>query len=142
MKVFFIEHHENDLILTDFNRDYPVKYTPEGAMYFDEVDDVNFKEYIKYLNKGCVSIEELIDIAGDADFRIIDDPKNRSRARHTFGREIAALRKEAGLTQRELAEKAGMKQNNLISIELGRYSISFDNMNAIAKALGKNIKIV
>lgn len=116
-------------------------YTPEGAMFFDEVDDVNYNEYIKYL-KGCKSIDDLMDAAGDADFRIIDDPKNRSRARHTFGREIATLRKEAGLTQRELAEKAGMKQNNLISIELGRYSISFDNMNAIAKALGKNIKII
>lgn len=143
MKVFYIEHKENNLILTDFENNYPILTTPEGSFFFeDKTGDFKFDEYVKYLNKGCKSIEDLMDAAGDADFRIIDDPKNRSRARYAIGREIARLRKEAGVAQHELAEKAGMKQTNLISIELGRYSVSFDNLNAIARALGKKVAFV
>lgn len=142
MKVFYIEHKENNLVLTDFENDYPINVTPEGIFYFEDMTgDYKYDEFIYYL-KGCASIEDLIDAAGDADFRVIDDPKNRSRARYAIGREIARLRKRAGITQRELAESAGLKQTNLISIELGRYSVSFDNLNKIASALGKKIAIV
>lgn len=142
MKVFFIEHTDNGLVLTDFEKNYPILESSNGTFYFEEKEgEFQWDEYVHYL-KGCTSIEELMDAAGDAEFRVIDDPKNRSRARYQFGRILAKLRKEAGLTQRELAERAGMKQTNIISIELGRYSISFDNINNIARALGKKLVLV
>lgn len=140
MKIFYIEHIDNRLIVTDFENDYEVKVNPEGKFYFEGDDYFNYTEYIHYLN-GCDSIESMMDAAADADFRIIDDPKNRSRARYKFGREIARTRKELGISQHELAERTGLKPVNLISIELGRYSVSFDNMNNIAKALGKEIHL-
>lgn len=139
MKVFFIEHTDNGLVLTDFEKDYPILVSSNGTFYFEEKEgEFQWDEYVHYL-KGCASIEELMDAAGDADFRVIDDPKNRSRARYQFGRTIAKLRKEAGFTQSELAERAGIKKVNLISIELGRYSISFDVINSIARVLGKKL---
>lgn len=142
MKVFYIEHTDKGLVLTDFENDFAILESSNGTFYFEEkVGDFLWDEYVRYL-VGCCSIEELMDAADEADFRIIDDPKNRSRARYQFGRLIAKTCKEMGMTQRELAERAGMKQTNLISIELGRYSASFDNINNIARALGKEIKLV
>lgn len=142
MKVFYIEHTDNGLVLTDFEKDYPILESSNGTFYFEEKEgEFQWDEYVHYLT-GCNSIEELMDTAGEAEFRIIDDPKNRSRARYRFGRTIVEARKEAGITQRELAERSGIKVANLISIEMGRYAASFDNLNNIARAIGKEIKIV
>lgn len=139
MKIFYIEHHGDELVLTDFEHDYPFKYSSAGSVYFD-ANDYNYREYLHYV-EGRDSIDDIIKDAERADFRIIDDPQNRVRERYMFGREIVRMRKAAGMSQAEVAEAAGLKLTSLISIELGRYAASFDNIAKIAKALGKEITI-
>ena len=135
MKIFFIEHKEDGLLLTDFENDYKIN----NDFSIETNGDYNSERYLEDL-KGD-SIEALMDAAADEGFRIIDDPKNRSRARYMFGRQIAKTRKACGMGQTALAEKCGIKLANLISIENGRYAASFDNINKIAEVLGKKLTL-
>jgi len=59
-----------------------------------------------------------------------------------IGQRIQELRKEAGLTQTQLAEKCGMAQPNIARIEAGTYATSIDVLSRIAEALGKRIELV
>ncbi len=59
-----------------------------------------------------------------------------ARLRERLGRKIQVLRKAAGLTQPELAEKAGTYYKYLSYIEGGRKNISTEMVERIAKALG------
>ena len=59
-----------------------------------------------------------------------------------IGIRITLLRREAGMTQTQLAEKCGMKQPNIARIEAGTYATSIDVLSRIAEALGKKIELV
>jgi transcriptional regulator with XRE-family HTH domain len=61
--------------------------------------------------------------------------------RKRIGRRIAQLRHEKGLSQRDLAEIAGIKHPHIARIETGAYSVGFDTLQCLAKALGKNVDI-
>lgn len=63
-------------------------------------------------------------------------------ARRRMGERIRQLRTERGISQVELAEKAGLIQPHIVRIEQGRYSVGLDTMQAIAKALGCTVDIV
>ena len=54
---------------------------------------------------------------------------------------IAESRKMAGMTQKELAEKSGLKQANISRLENGVVSPSVETLEAIAKGLGKKLEI-
>jgi DNA-binding XRE family transcriptional regulator len=58
-----------------------------------------------------------------------------------FSYVIAKARKEAGLTQKELAEKCGIKQGNLSRLENGVTDPSIETLEAIANGLGKKLEI-
>lgn len=53
-----------------------------------------------------------------------------------FGARLKALRAEAGLSQAELAEKAGMHQFGVAKLEQGQREPSWATVIALAKALG------
>lgn len=63
-------------------------------------------------------------------------------ARRRMGERIRQLRTERGISQVELAEKAGLIQPHIVRIEQGRYSVGLDTLQAIAKALGCTVDIV
>lgn len=50
---------------------------------------------------------------------------------------IAELRKKAGMTQEDLAEKAGVTRQTIISLEAGRYNPSLLLAHKITRALGQ-----
>lgn len=56
-------------------------------------------------------------------------------------RELIRARREAGLTQKELAEKTGIQQANLSRIENGNGNPSVMTLNRIAQGLGKKLVI-
>lgn len=56
-------------------------------------------------------------------------------------RQVIAARTEQGLTQRELAEKIGIKQSNISRLESGNYNPSLDFLRRIAAGLGKELHI-
>ena len=73
--------------------------------------------------------------------------------RQRIGQRIAELRKSikwkdeaginrTGMTQAELGDRCGIRQNHIARIERGYYSAGFDQIQAIAEALGGNIDII
>lgn len=56
-------------------------------------------------------------------------------------REIIKERIAQNLTQKEFAEKIGVKQSNISRLESGNYNPSFDFLLKVAKGLGKELHI-
>lgn len=56
-----------------------------------------------------------------------------------IGEKIIRKRKELGLTQSELAKKAGIAQSTLSNIEKGKQRPQFDTISAICRVLGLSI---
>lgn len=52
------------------------------------------------------------------------------------------MREEAGMTVREVAERAEVTSANVINIENGRYSVGLDVLERISNALGASVEIV
>ncbi len=56
--------------------------------------------------------------------------------RKRFGKKVRELRRAKGLSQEELAFRAGIHQNYLGGVERGERNPALDNIAGIAKALG------
>lgn len=56
-------------------------------------------------------------------------------------RQIIAARNEKNLTQRELAERCGMKQSNISRLESGNYNPSLEFLKKVASGLDKELHI-
>lgn len=61
--------------------------------------------------------------------------------RERIGQRIAQLRKEKGLSLRELSDKCGVTYQNINKIENGKYNVGIDILWRIADALGAEIKL-
>lgn len=59
----------------------------------------------------------------------------RERARITLGARIRELRGALGLSQEELAERAGLHRTYVGAVERGERNVSLDNILALASAL-------
>ena len=57
----------------------------------------------------------------------------------SLGRNIAKLRTERGLTQRELAKHSGISESYLRRIETEHYSVPIKTLTRIAVALGVSL---
>lgn len=53
----------------------------------------------------------------------------------TLGKQIRELRKQRGMTQVELAERAGTTQGHIARIECGRYTLTMAVLSRLADAL-------
>lgn len=62
--------------------------------------------------------------------------------REIIGSQLAALRKEHGLTVRQLAELCGLDHANIVKIENGKYNVSIDILQRVCDVLGADIKII
>ena len=69
-----------------------------------------------------------------------EEQKQATRAR--IGQRIAQLRKQTGLTQEQLSEKAGLQRTHVSRIEAGKYAVTLETIQAIAEALGMTVDIV
>ena len=56
-------------------------------------------------------------------------------------RAVIAARLECHMTQKELAEKTGIRQSNISRIESGSSSPTIETLSRIASGLGKRLKI-
>lgn len=56
-------------------------------------------------------------------------------------RAMIAARQESHITQKELAERTGIRQSNISRIESGASSPTVDTLARIAAGLGKQLKI-
>ena len=73
--------------------------------------------------------------------------------RMRIGQRIADLRKQVdwrdnlgilrkGMTQAELAERAGLQRSHIVRLEAGRYGATVDVLSAIADVLGMKVDFV
>jgi transcriptional regulator with XRE-family HTH domain len=66
----------------------------------------------------------------------------KKKVRDRIGLRIMTLRKLQGLTQEELANRAGIQRAHLSRIEAGKYAVTLETIQAIAEALGMTVDIV
>jgi transcriptional regulator with XRE-family HTH domain len=57
-------------------------------------------------------------------------------AMRKFGRRLAALREQKGLSLRELAVSSGLEYRQVVQIEAGKVNLLFTTILALAKGLG------
>ena len=69
-----------------------------------------------------------------------DEQKQQTRER--IGQRIAALRSVAGLTQAQLADRAGMQRSHISRIEAGSLAVTLESIEAIAQALGMTVDLI
>lgn len=56
-------------------------------------------------------------------------------------KQIIRARAEQHITQKELAERTGLKQSNISRLESGNYNPSIEFLQKVAKGLGKELHI-
>jgi len=57
-----------------------------------------------------------------------------------FGHRLRVLRKQAGLTQEQLAEDVGLTIESISNIERGLYGPTFNNLEKIADTINVEVK--
>lgn len=65
-----------------------------------------------------------------------DRPDVVQRGRRAFGSRVRDLRRERGLTQDELAKRAGFERKSINRIENGAFSPTLDRVFLLAASLG------
>jgi transcriptional regulator with XRE-family HTH domain len=68
--------------------------------------------------------------------------QEKQLTRDRIGLRILTLRKMQKLTQEELAGRAGIDRGHLSRIEAGKYAVTLETVEAIAKALGMTVDII
>lgn len=81
----------------------------------------------KYRKKGIIIREE--------------KPRLKEPLCHITGKQISDIRREQGLSQKELAKKMGISQQLISRVEKGRENVSVSTLANMARALNKRIKI-
>lgn len=67
---------------------------------------------------------------------------DRQQTRDRIGLRVARLRKLHGLSQEELAGRAGLQRTHISRIEAGKYAVTFEVIQSIAEALGMTVDII
>lgn len=65
--------------------------------------------------------------------------QNRDKILRGFGRHLAQLRHDAGLTQEEVAERSGLHANYIGDLERGERNPTLITLLAVAKAFGISV---
>lgn len=64
---------------------------------------------------------------------------SRRSARLIFAQNVRRLRLELGWSQEELADKVGLHRTYVGSVERGERNVSIDNVEKMARALGRTV---
>jgi transcriptional regulator with XRE-family HTH domain len=91
-------------------------------------------------------MRDRISTLDDLESELDKDPEHRRAYRrlqpyHDVLRAILRRRKELGMTQKELAERAGTHQSRISKIENAEYDIQFSTLVDIAEALGVRVEV-
>ena len=107
----------------------------------DEQIAAEIEEMRRDIEAGKISEDEA---ERDAYFT---DPANAEEIEAMFARmaiveELYKARQEAGLTQKELAERMGTRQTYIAAVERGRKNITFATLAKYAAACGKKVALL
>ena len=107
----------------------------------DEEISADIAEIVERAKKGIPDEDEL---RRDAYF---NDPANQAEIEATFARmelvqAMYKARKEAGLSQKEMARRMRTKQSYIAAVERGRKNITFSTLAKYARVCGKKIVLI
>ena len=68
--------------------------------------------------------------------------EQKQKTRDRIGLRIVTLRQMTGMSQAQLAEKAGLQRTHIRRIEAGKYAVTLETVQAIAEAFGMDVDIV
>ena len=66
----------------------------------------------------------------------------KEETRKRIGQRVKALRTMAGLTQQELADRAGLQRTHIGRIEDGAFGNQVETIQQVAEALGMTVDII
>ncbi|MBR2963891.1 MAG: helix-turn-helix transcriptional regulator [Lentisphaeria bacterium] len=94
--------------------------------------------------RDAAGIPDEDEVARDAYF---NDPANAEEVNTMFERfrlreELYKARREAKLTQKELARRMGTSQTYIAAVEHGKKNITFSTLARYARACGKKIALI
>lgn len=74
----------------------------------------------------------------DEEFRVL---WNQREPAYQLARQLLRLRKTQGLSQSEVARRAGLQQPAVARLETGAHKPSLDTIHRVAHALGRRVEI-
>jgi len=80
----------------------------------------------------------LKDELRDEEFRLL---WNERKAAYAVARELIRLRKAQGLSQTEVARRAGLQQSAIARLESGSIKPTLDTIQRVASVLGRQVEI-
>lgn len=137
MRFTLTKQHNGWWCCNDIEYHYSLRFKEQTRL---EEQEVELGKGIKPTTHMATAMREMADwlIENHAELVYSEVEYNRLR----IGRRIAALRKEQGLTQGDLATASGLSQSHVARIERGMYSLGIDTLYKIAKPLGKEIELI
>ena len=114
----------------------------------DHADYLTDEELRAQVEKMCEEVKSGVrdefELERDAYFT---DPANAEEIAATFARielvkEMYKARREAGLTQKEIAKRMGTNQTYIAALERGRKNITFSTLAKYARACGKKVVLL
>ena len=103
--------------------------------------DIEYRYFDLNIGKGACSQDYFVlrgPFPVDDDGEILDD---RRQLRQSIGRAVAEARREQGMTQKQLAERALVDQAVVSRVERGRANITSDLLADVACALGMCVEV-
>jgi len=109
---------------------------------FEDIDDIERMWISMYIDRGAMLLNENlvypVAIRSDLDERLTGDGVDKYRA---VGKFISERRRNAGLTQKEFAEKIGVALTVIRKIEQGKDNIVLSSLLLILSAFGCSISV-
>ena len=110
----------------------------------DWTDEEISADIAEIIARDKVGIPDEDELERDAYFT---DPANAEEIAATFARielvkEMYKARREAGLTQKEIAKRMGTNQTYIAALERGRKNITFSTLAKYARACGKKVVLL
>ena len=66
----------------------------------------------------------------------------KEETRKRIGQRVRILRTQAGLTQQELADRAGLQRTHIVRIEDGAFGSQVETIQQVAEAIGMTVDII
>lgn len=109
-----------------------LRYVDKDDAYYQELQNTELPATMTPLEQGQVWVG----------YYHQKEAYDREETRGRLGQRIAEIRKSIGMTQEELAEKAGLQRTHIVRIEQGRYNVGVDTLQAIADVLGYDVELI
>lgn len=108
------------------------------AKKFNETQDVNVPESMSP-DEVLRAVVEMSDWLAIFHYRLV--MPERATARQMIAHQLSSLRRRAGLTQQQLADRVGCPQSTIARLERARHDASVGFVAEVAEALGCELRI-